>query len=50
MRVTSTDLPTHLPGWADVDSADPTATKVHVHDPAVNTIRFAGSYLVLPVG
>ena len=49
VRVTSTDVPTHLPGWIDVDPSDPTRTKVHVHDPAVNTIRFTGSYLVLPV-
>jgi hypothetical protein len=49
--VTSTDLPTHLPGWIDFDRDDPSsAAAVHVHEPAVNTIRFRGSYLVLPVG
>ena len=50
VRVTSTDLPTHLPGWIDFDRDDPAAASVHVHEPAVNTIRFRGSYLVLPVG
>jgi putative CocE/NonD family hydrolase len=49
VRVTSTDLPTHLPGWIDLDADDPSATAVHVHEPARNTIRFAGSHLVLPV-
>jgi putative CocE/NonD family hydrolase len=50
VRVTSTDLPTHLPGWIDFDRDDPSAAAVHVHEPAVNTIRYRGSYLVLPVG
>ena len=50
VRVTSTDLPTHLPGWIDFDRNDPSSATVHVHEPAVNTIRFRGSYLVLPVG
>ena len=48
--MTSTDLPTHLPGWIDFDRDDPSAAAVHVHEPAVNTIRYRGSYLVLPVG
>jgi putative CocE/NonD family hydrolase len=50
VRVTSTDLPTHLPGWIDFDRDDPSSSAVHVHEPAMNTIRFRGSYLVLPVG
>jgi uncharacterized protein len=50
VRVTSTDLPTHLPGWINFDRDDPSAAAVHVHEPAVNTIRYRGSYLVLPVG
>ena len=49
VRVTSMDLPTHLPGWIDFDRDDPSAAAVHVHKPAVNTIRYRGSYLVLPV-
>lgn len=50
LRVTSTDLPTHLPGWIDVDRDDPAGAVVHVHDPAVNTVRWGRSHLVLPVG
>jgi uncharacterized protein len=50
VRVTSTDLATHLPGWIDFDRDDPAGAAVHVHEPAVNTIRYRGSYLVLPVG
>lgn len=50
LRVTSMDLPTHLPGWIDFDRDDPAAAAVHVHEPAVNTVRFGRSHLVLPLG
>ncbi len=50
LRVTSTDLPTHLPGWIDFDRSDPSSAVVHVNEPATNTIRYRGSSLVLPVG
>lgn len=50
LRVTSVDIPTHLPGWIDFDRDDPAGATVHVNDPAVNTVRFGRSHLVLPVG
>lgn len=49
LRVTSSDVPTHLPGWIDFDRDDPSAATVHVNDPAVNTVRFGRSHLVLPL-
>ncbi|MFL5846136.1 MAG: CocE/NonD family hydrolase [Solirubrobacteraceae bacterium] len=49
LRVTSTDLPTHLPGSYHVDRGAPLETRVDLLPPAVNTIRFADSWLVVPV-
>lgn len=49
LRITSDDLPTHLPGWIRFNRADPAATELVLNQPAINTIRYAGSYLVLPV-
>jgi putative CocE/NonD family hydrolase len=49
LRITSTDLPTHLPGSYHVDRAAPQDTRVDLQAPATNTIRFADSYLVVPV-
>jgi uncharacterized protein len=49
LRLTSTDLPTHLPGSIDFDRDHPEAAHIELLSPAVNTVRFDGSYLVLPV-
>jgi putative CocE/NonD family hydrolase len=49
LRLTSTDLPTHLPGWYRVDRDHPEATAIELESPAVNSVRFAGSRLLLPV-
>jgi uncharacterized protein len=49
VRITSTDLPTHLPGWIAFDPDAPQDTVVHLHDPAVNTVRLADSHLLVPV-
>lgn len=49
LRITSTDLPTHLPARFRVDPDDPTTLEVVAHQPAVNTVRLRGSSLLLPV-
>lgn len=49
LRVTSTDLPTHLPGSIHVDRDAPQDTRIDLLPPAVNTIRYADSWLVAPV-
>lgn len=49
LRVTSTDLPTHLPGWIAFDREAPEDVEVHLHEPAVNTVRLADSHLLLPI-
>jgi putative CocE/NonD family hydrolase len=49
LRLTSTDLPTHLPGSISVDRANPQDARVNLLPPAMNTVQFGGSYLVLPV-
>jgi uncharacterized protein len=49
LRLTSTDLPTHLPGWYRVDRDHPEATQIVLESPAINTVRLAGSHLLLPV-
>ena len=48
LRVTSSDLPTHLPGSASVDRDRPQDARIDLHPPATNTIRFAGSHLLVP--
>jgi putative CocE/NonD family hydrolase len=49
LRLTSTDLPTHLPGTYHFDRAAPQDTRVELHPPAVNTVRFRDSHLLVPV-
>ncbi len=48
LRVTSTDLPTHLPGSYFLDRSRPLDTRVDLQQPAANTVRFRSSYLTLP--
>jgi putative CocE/NonD family hydrolase len=50
LRLTSSDLPTHLPGWYRIDRDHPEATTIELEKPAVNTVRFAGSRLLVAVG
>jgi putative CocE/NonD family hydrolase len=49
LRLTSMDLPTHLPGSIRFDRSDPAATQIELNSPAVNTVRYAGSHLTLSV-
>jgi putative CocE/NonD family hydrolase len=49
VRLTSSDLPTHFPGSFALNRDDPAASHVDLLQPATNTVRFAGSWLVLPV-
>jgi hypothetical protein len=49
LRLTSTDLPTHLPGSIDFDRDRPQDARIDLLPPAVNTVQFGGSYLVLLV-
>ena len=49
LRITSTDLPTHLPGSFVFDRENPQSVSIDLNDPAVNTIRLGVSHLVLPV-
>jgi putative CocE/NonD family hydrolase len=49
LRVTSSDLPTHLPGWYRIDQSHPEATAIEVEEPAVNTVRYGVSRLLVPV-
>ena len=49
LRLTSTDLPTHLPASIAFDRHDPAATQVNVLSPATNTVKLDESYLLLPV-
>jgi putative CocE/NonD family hydrolase len=48
LRLTSSDLPTHLPGTVVVDRDHPEATRVEPLPPAVNTVRLRESYLLVP--
>lgn len=48
VRVTSSDLPTHLPGSFELDRDRPQDVRVEPNPPATNTVRFNGSCLVLP--
>jgi putative CocE/NonD family hydrolase len=47
LRLTSIDLPTHLPGWIRFDRDSPQDAHIDLLSPAVNTVRFDGSYLTL---
>ena len=49
LRLTSTDLPTHMPGSIAFDRDRPEDARIDLLSPAVNTVRFEGSHLVLPV-
>lgn len=49
LRLTSSDLPTHLPGSFVFDKDDPASVSIDLNDPATNTIRLGASSLVLPV-
>lgn len=48
LRLTSTDLPTHLPGSVAFHRERPLEARVNLLPPATNTVRFDGSYLTLP--
>lgn len=49
LRLTSTDLPTHMPGSIAFDRSRPADTRIELMSPAINTVRLDGSYLLLPV-
>ena len=49
LRLTTFDVPTHLPGAYTVDRDHPDRVSVVPHAPATNTIRLRGSRLTLPV-
>ena len=46
LRLTSTDLPTHLPGSIHFDRDRPQDARIDLLPPATNTVRFDGSHLV----
>ncbi len=48
LRVTSTDVPTHLQGSFAVSRSRPQDVRVNLHSPATNTVRLEDSYLSLP--
>ena len=50
MRLTSLDLPTHLPGSIAFDRTRPQDARIDLNPPATNTVRFDGSYLTASVG
>lgn len=49
VRLTSSDLPTHLPGTIVFDRDNPRATHIDLLSPATNTVRLGASYLLLPL-
>jgi hypothetical protein len=49
LRLTSTDLPTHLPGAIRFDRDRPQDAHIDLLSPALNSVRLDGSYLLLPV-
>ena len=48
VRVTSTDMPTHLPGSIAFDRDRPQEVQINLHSPATNTVRLEDSFLALP--
>jgi putative CocE/NonD family hydrolase len=48
LRLTSTDLPTHLPGSFAFDRNRPQDVRVDLNQPATNSVRLQDSYLSLP--
>jgi putative CocE/NonD family hydrolase len=49
LRLTSTDLPTHLPGSVRLDRDHPEDVRIELHQPATNTVHLGESRLTLPV-
>jgi putative CocE/NonD family hydrolase len=49
LRLTSSDLPTHLPGTVVLDRDNPTTARIDLLPPATNTIRMSQSFLTLSV-
>jgi putative CocE/NonD family hydrolase len=49
LRLTSVDVPTHLPGSIFFDRDSPQDARIDLLPPAVNTVQYDGSYLTLPV-
>ncbi len=49
LRLTSSDLPTHLPGSFQIDRDNPAATSISLNPPATNTVRLRRSYLLAPL-
>jgi predicted acyl esterase len=49
LRLTSTDLPTHLAGSIAFDRNDPASAQINLNSPATNTVNAGESYLLLPV-
>lgn len=45
LRLTSSDLPTHLPGSIAFDRDRPQDVRIDLNSPATNTVRLEGSYL-----
>ena len=50
LRLTSTDLPTHLPGSIAFDRNDPAAAQIDLFSPATNTVKLDGDERCLPIG
>ncbi|MGH2782107.1 MAG: CocE/NonD family hydrolase, partial [Thermoleophilaceae bacterium] len=50
LRLTSSDLPTHMPGSIAFDRDRPQDARIDLLPPAINTVRFDGSFLTLPGG
>jgi putative CocE/NonD family hydrolase len=49
LRLTSSDLPTHLPGTIVFDRDQPQNARIEMLPNATNTVRMSQSYLTLPV-
>jgi hypothetical protein len=49
LRLTSTDVPTHLPGTIDFDRTRPQEARIDLLQPATNTVRLGQSRLNLSV-
>ncbi|MGH2837377.1 MAG: CocE/NonD family hydrolase [Thermoleophilaceae bacterium] len=49
LRITSTDLPTHLPGSIAFDRDDPAAAQINLNSPGTNTVKLGESYLTVPL-
>ena len=49
VRITSSDLPTHLPGSYYIDREHPELTRIDLNPPATNTLKLDASWLTLPI-